>query len=104
LELEVTESLLLHDTDAVIEQLTQPRALGISIALDDFGTGYSSLSYLWKFPFDTVKIDRSLFLAVAAAHAQAGLPFRTGDPETPGNQHWEINFGWLGSRGAGAGD
>jgi EAL domain-containing protein (putative c-di-GMP-specific phosphodiesterase class I) len=59
LELEVTESLLLHDTDAVLEQLTQLRALGISIALDDFGTGYSSLSYLWKFPFDTVKIDRS---------------------------------------------
>jgi diguanylate cyclase (GGDEF)-like protein len=59
LELEVTESLLLQDTDTVLEQLTQLRALGISIALDDFGTGYSSLSYLWKFPFDTIKIDRS---------------------------------------------
>jgi hypothetical protein len=45
-----------------------------------------------------------LFLAVAAAHAQAGPPFKTDDPETPGNRHWEINFGWLGSRGAAAGD
>ena len=59
LELEVTESLWLQDTDTVFDQLTRLRALGISIALDDFGTGYSSLSYLWKFPFDTVKIDRS---------------------------------------------
>src|ERR1700678_1158450 len=45
-----------------------------------------------------------LILAAAAAHGQAGPPFKTDDPETPGNQHWEINFGWLGSRGAGAGD
>jgi diguanylate cyclase (GGDEF)-like protein len=59
LELEVTESLWLQNTDAVLDQLTRLRAMGISIALDDFGTGYSSLSYLWKFPFDTVKIDRS---------------------------------------------
>jgi predicted signal transduction protein with EAL and GGDEF domain len=59
LELEVTESLWLKNTDAVLEQLAQLRKLGISIALDDFGTGYSSLSYLWKFPFDRVKIDRS---------------------------------------------
>jgi len=59
LELEVTESLWLQDTVAVIEQLTRLRAMGISFALDDFGTGYSSLTYLWKFPFDTVKIDRS---------------------------------------------
>ena len=59
LELEVTESLWLKNTDAVLDQLAQLRKLGISIALDDFGTGYSSLSYLWKFPFDRVKIDRS---------------------------------------------
>jgi diguanylate cyclase (GGDEF)-like protein len=59
LELEVTESLWLQNTDAVLDQLARLRAMGISIVLDDFGTGYSSLSYLWKFPFDVVKIDRS---------------------------------------------
>ena len=59
LELEVTESLWLKNTDAVLDQLARLRQMGISIALDDFGTGYSSLSYLWKFPFDRVKIDRS---------------------------------------------
>lgn len=59
LELEVTESLWLQNTEIVLEQLVRFRAMGISIALDDFGTGYSSLGYLWKFPFDTVKIDRS---------------------------------------------
>jgi diguanylate cyclase (GGDEF)-like protein len=62
LELEVTESLLLKDTDAVFGQLVRLRAMGVSIALDDFGTGYSSLAYLWKFPFDTVKIDRSFVM------------------------------------------
>jgi len=59
LELEVTESVWIQDTDAVLDQLARLRRLGVSIALDDFGTGYSSLTYLWKFPFDTVKIDRS---------------------------------------------
>ncbi len=59
LELEVTESVWIQDTDSVLEQLTRLRRLGVSIALDDFGTGYSSLTYLWKFPFDIVKIDRS---------------------------------------------
>ena len=59
LELEVTESLWIQDKDFVLDQLRRLRRLGVSIALDDFGTGYSSLAYLWKFPFDTVKIDQS---------------------------------------------
>ncbi len=59
LELEVTESLWIEDANCVLDQLVRLRMMGVSIALDDFGTGYSSLAYLWKFPFDTVKIDRS---------------------------------------------
>jgi diguanylate cyclase (GGDEF)-like protein len=64
LELEVTESTWIQNSDAVLEQLVRLRAMGISISLDDFGTGYSSLAYLWKFPFDVVKIDRSFVTAM----------------------------------------
>jgi len=59
LELEVTEGLLIDDTDRALSTLTALKALGIRIALDDFGTGFSSLSYLRRFPFDKIKIDRS---------------------------------------------
>jgi len=59
LELEITESVLLKDSDANLAILHQPRALGIRIALDDFGRGYSSLSYLQSFPFDKIKIGRT---------------------------------------------
>jgi diguanylate cyclase (GGDEF)-like protein len=59
LELEVTESLWIQNTDSVLAQLGELRSMGISIALDDFGAGYSSLTYLWRFDFDKVKIDRS---------------------------------------------
>ena len=61
LELEVTESLWIQDTDIVLDQLGRLRKLGISLVLDDFVTGYSSLTNLWKFPFDTVKIDNRLY-------------------------------------------
>jgi diguanylate cyclase (GGDEF)-like protein len=59
LQLEITESLLLEDTDSVMAQLAQLKALGVAIVMDDFGTGYSSLNYLWRFPFSKIKIDRS---------------------------------------------
>jgi len=58
-EVEITESVLIKDTDATLATLGDLKALGVRIAMDDFGTGYSSLSYLQTFPFDKVKIDRS---------------------------------------------
>jgi EAL domain-containing protein (putative c-di-GMP-specific phosphodiesterase class I) len=59
LELEVTESMLLVDSDAAFKTLTALRAMGVKIAIDDFGTGYSSLSYLRRLPLDKLKLDQS---------------------------------------------
>jgi diguanylate cyclase (GGDEF)-like protein len=59
LELEITESVMVHDFDAALAVLHELKKLGVSISMDDFGTGYSSLSYLRAFPFDKIKIDQS---------------------------------------------
>jgi diguanylate cyclase (GGDEF)-like protein len=62
LELEVTESVLLQDSEVVLGLLNKLHGMGLRIALDDFGTGYSSLSYLRRFPFSKIKIDRSFLM------------------------------------------
>ncbi|MDX1808960.1 MAG: EAL domain-containing protein [Sulfurospirillaceae bacterium] len=59
LELEVTESILIHDVEKTMRVLTELKDMGIRVAIDNFGIGYSSLSMLEKFPLDTIKIDRS---------------------------------------------
>ncbi|KQQ87670.1 bifunctional diguanylate cyclase/phosphodiesterase [Aureimonas sp. Leaf324] len=72
LEIEITEGVLLDDTDNVLKTLAALSDLGVKISMDDFGTGYSSLSYLQKFPFNKIKIDRS-FVANANADSEAIL-------------------------------
>lgn len=73
LELEVTETVIMHDSEAVFAALVQLHELGVRIALDDFGTGYSSLSFLQKFSFDKIKIDRSFVNELSGANEEARL-------------------------------
>jgi diguanylate cyclase (GGDEF)-like protein len=78
LELEITETVLLQDTQAVMTMLHSLNKMGVKIAMDDFGTGYSSLSYLRSFPFDKIKIDRSFISDLRGS--QSGL--EDGMPDT----------------------
>jgi diguanylate cyclase (GGDEF)-like protein/PAS domain S-box-containing protein len=89
LELEITETILLHDYEGTLATLRALRNLGVRISMDDFGTGYSSLSYLQSFPFDKIKIDQSFIRelanrdeSMAIVRAIAGLGKSLGIPTT----------------------
>jgi diguanylate cyclase (GGDEF)-like protein/PAS domain S-box-containing protein len=77
LKLELTESCIMSDPATSVALLTQIKSLGVRLAIDDFGTGYSSLSYLQRFPLDTLKIDRSFTMAMAADGKNDGVIART---------------------------
>lgn len=71
LELEITESLMLHNIEAATEILLTLKQMGIRLSMDDFGTGYASLSHLQKLPVDVVKIDQSFVKGIGTRHNDA---------------------------------
>lgn len=73
LEVEITESTMMHDLELVSSQINALKEMGCGIVLDDFGTGFSSLSYLWKYPFSKIKIDRSFISAISAQPRVRGM-------------------------------
>jgi len=106
LELEITERILLRDTEATLKVLRAIGELGVLISMDDFGTGYSSLGYLRRFPFDKIKLDRSFISDVEAdgdestiVRAVLGLGRNLGittiaeGVETPGQRQFLIREG-----------
>ena len=73
LELEITESMMMYNTDKTIQMLAELRSMGIRIAIDDFGIGYSSLSHLKQFPIDIIKIDRSFIKDIPGDKADEAI-------------------------------
>jgi diguanylate cyclase (GGDEF)-like protein len=103
LELEITETAMLRETEATLTTLRLLQSLGIAIALDDFGTGYSSLSHLRRFPFDRLKIDQSFVSGLgfqrsdcaAIVHAVMGLCASLGIAVTAEGVETEEQLAWL---------
>jgi diguanylate cyclase (GGDEF)-like protein/PAS domain S-box-containing protein len=77
LELEITETVMLGNSQVIMAELHALKAMGVAIVMDDFGTGYSSLSYLWQFPFDKIKIDRSFMQGFDGSNRDAGTVVKT---------------------------
>ncbi|WP_078553694.1 EAL domain-containing protein [Bacillus alkalicellulosilyticus] len=73
LQLEITESIMMHETEETIKIIKEIKELGVQIAIDDFGKGFSSLSYLTSFPFDILKIDRSFIARITDDPKTAGI-------------------------------
>lgn len=66
LELEITENVMLNDTDGALTTMTALKELGVRLNMDDFGTGYSSLGYLRAYPFDGIKIDKRFIASISS--------------------------------------
>ncbi len=102
LELEITETVLLAESEAVLATLHELRGLGVGVSMDDFGTGYSSLSYLRAFPFTKIKIDRSFVSGIAESeqcaaiiHAATGLGSSLGMAITAEGVETRQQLEWL---------